>query len=233
MLSKKQTLKEGGIIVFTKEAEPQKPATEGLKAIKDQEDSENAIEHAPTEEKELQVESFLGKQEESVITTEHALAEVKEPQELPFLGMQKEPEDEQLTHFLAALKKLQVNISFAEVLKKKTPYTTCLKGILFEKNDLRGDKTVVLTKKCSALVQNELPRKMPDLGSFQILCTIGKITLDKALYNLGLSLNLIPSSEMKKLRIQEAQAIMITLQMNDQSLRQAHEPVENVLVKVG
>ncbi|XP_020963449.1 uncharacterized protein LOC110265038 [Arachis ipaensis] len=109
----------------------------------------------------------------------------------------------------------------------------CLKGSLFEKKDLKGDKTVVLAKECSALVQNELPRKMPDPGSFQILCTTGKITLDKALYDLHLSLNVIPSSVMKKLGIQEAQATRITLQMNDQSLRQAHEPVENVLVKVG
>ncbi|XP_057734437.1 uncharacterized protein LOC130949837 [Arachis stenosperma] len=147
--------------------------------------------------------------------------------------MQKEPEDEQLAHFLAALKKLQVNISFAEVIEKKNPYTACINCILFEKKDLRGDEMMVLTKKCSALVQNELPKKMPDPGSFQILCTTGKIALDKALYDLGLSLNLIPSSVMKKLGIQEAQATRITLQINDQSLRQLHEPVENVLVKVG
>nr|XP_025616935.1 uncharacterized protein LOC112709255 [Arachis hypogaea] len=194
--------------------------------------SGNAIEHALTKEKEPQVDSSLGVQEELVITTEHAIAKMKEPQEIPFLGMQKEPEDEQLAHFLATLKKLQVNISFAEVLEKKTPYTACLNGILFEKKDLRGDETMVLTKECSALVQNELPRNMPYPGSFQILCTTGKITLDKALYDLGLSLNLIPSSVMKKLRIQEVQATRITLQINDQSLRQAHEPVENVLVKV-
>ncbi|XP_057745181.1 uncharacterized protein LOC130963048 [Arachis stenosperma] len=92
---------------------------------------------------------------------------------------------------------------------------------------------MVLTKECSPLVQNELPRKMPNLESFWILCTIGKITLDKALYDLGLSLNLIPSSVMKKLGIQEAQATRITIQMNDQSLRQAHELVETVLVNVG
>ncbi|XP_057758930.1 uncharacterized protein LOC130979486 [Arachis stenosperma] len=172
-------------------------------------------------------------QEEPVITTEHALVEVKEPQELPFLVVQTEPEDEQLAHFLAALKKLQVNISFAEVLKKKTPYTACLTGILLEKKDLRGDETMVLTKECSALVQNKLPRKMPDIGSFQFLCPIENITFDKALYDLGLSLNLIPSSMMKKLRIQEAQETRITLQMTDQSLRQSHGLAENVLVKVG
>ncbi|XP_015949728.1 uncharacterized protein LOC107474607 [Arachis duranensis] len=92
---------------------------------------------------------------------------------------------------------------------------------------------MVLTKECSALVQNELPRKMPNPESFQILYTIGNITLDKTLYDLGLSLNLKPSSVMKKLGIQEAQATRITIQMNDQSLRQTHELVENAMVKVG
>ncbi|XP_057734441.1 uncharacterized protein LOC130949843 [Arachis stenosperma] len=115
----------------------------------------------------------------------------------------------------------------------KTPYTACLNCILFEKKDLRGDETIVLTKECNDLVHNELLRKMPDPKSFQILCTTGKIALDKALYDLGLSLNMIHSSVMKKLGIQEAQATRITLQINDQSLRQPHEPVENVLVKVG
>ncbi|XP_016168693.1 uncharacterized protein LOC107611258 [Arachis ipaensis] len=233
ILSGKETLKEGGTVIFTKEAEPQEPATEGLKEIKDQYDPENAIEHAPTEEKEPQVDSSLGVQEELVITREHALAEVKELQELPFLGVQTEPEDEQLAHFLAALKKLQVNISVAEVLEKKTPYTTCLKGILFEKKDLRGDETVVLTKEYSAFVQNELPRKTLDIGSFQLLSPIGKITFDKALYDLGLSLNLIPSYVMKKLGIQEVQETMITLQRTNQFLRQSHGLAENVLVKVG
>ncbi|KAL4391156.1 hypothetical protein AHAS_Ahas03G0216900 [Arachis hypogaea] len=101
MLSGKETLKEGGTVVFTKEAKPQEHATEGLKAIKDQEDLENASEHAAlAEEKKSQVNSSLGTQEEPMTPTEHALGEVKESQELPFLGVQKELANEQLAHFL-------------------------------------------------------------------------------------------------------------------------------------
>ncbi|XP_057734371.1 uncharacterized protein LOC130949747 [Arachis stenosperma] len=169
MLSEKETLKEGETVVFTKEAEPQEFAIEGLKAITDQKDPETAI--------------------------KHSLAEVREPQELPFHGVQKELADEQLAHFPATLKELQVKISFTEVLGKRIPYMAYLKDTLFEKKDLREDEIEILTEKYSVLIQHELPIKMPDPGSFQILWTTEKIIFDKALYDLGLILNRIPSIE--------------------------------------
>ncbi|XP_015964980.1 uncharacterized protein LOC107488720 [Arachis duranensis] len=112
------------------------------------------------------------------------------------------------------------------------PYVEFIKGLLSEKNVLKGDEIVVLTKECSALIQSRLPKKIPDLRSFQISCTIGNVTFDKAFCNLGSSINLMPLSEMK-LQIQEAQPTKIALQMADKSLRQAHGLVENILVKVG
>ncbi|XP_057723911.1 uncharacterized protein LOC130939863 [Arachis stenosperma] len=108
-----------------------------------------------------------------------------------------------------------------------------MKSLLSEKKALKGDETVVLTKEGSALIQRKLPKKMPDLGSFLIPCTIGNITFEKALCDLSSSINLMPLSVMKKLGIQEAQATRITLQMDDKSLRQAYGLVENILVKVG
>ncbi|XP_015932723.1 uncharacterized protein LOC107459012 [Arachis duranensis] len=108
-----------------------------------------------------------------------------------------------------------------------------MKSLLSEKKALKGDETVVLTKEGSALIQRKLPKKMLDLGSFLIPCTIRNITFEKALYDLSSSINLMPLSVMKKLGIQEAHATRITLQMDDKSLRQAYGLVENVLVKVG
>ncbi|XP_015932843.1 uncharacterized protein LOC107459144 [Arachis duranensis] len=74
---------------------------------------------------------------------------------------------------------------------------------------------------------------MPDPRSFQIPCTIKNITFDKALCDIGSSINLKPFSVMKKLQIQEAQSTRISLQMVDKFLRHAHVLVKNVLVKVG
>ncbi|XP_016164748.1 uncharacterized protein LOC107607292 [Arachis ipaensis] len=120
-----------------------------------------------------------------------------------------------------------------EVLEKMPPYIAFMKSLLSEKKALKEDEIVVLTKDSSALIQRKLPKKMLDPGRFLIPCTIGNITFEKALCGIGSSINSMPLSVMKKMRIQEAQATRITLQMADKSLRQAYGLVENVLVKVG
>ncbi|KAI3472592.1 hypothetical protein Pfo_030075, partial [Paulownia fortunei] len=50
-------------------------------------------------------------------------------------------------------------------------------------------KTVNLIEECSAILQKKLPKKLKDLGSFTIPCTIGGSFFDKALCDLGASIN--------------------------------------------
>ncbi|XP_057719559.1 uncharacterized protein LOC130933985 [Arachis stenosperma] len=119
------------------------------------------------------------------------------------------------------------------VLDQMLLYVKFMKELLSKKKPLKGDEIVVLTKECSAIIQNNLPRKMLDLGSFQIPFTIGSTTSEKTLCDLGGRINLIPLSVMKKLQIKEEQPTRIALQMADKSLKHAHGIVENVLVKVG
>nr|XP_025631759.1 uncharacterized protein LOC112726547 [Arachis hypogaea] len=188
-------------------AEPKKaPTVEELKEIKAQNETRSVAMHVPIE--------------------------TKEPEEQPFPDMQEELDEEKLAQFLAILRKLQVNITFAKVLEKQPPSMACLKGVISKETTLKEDETMVLTKECSALVQKKLPPKMPDLGSFFIPCIIGTITFEKALCDLGSSINLIPLSVMKKLGIQEIYFTRISLKMADKSLKRAYGLVENVLVKV-
>ncbi|XP_015968514.1 uncharacterized protein LOC107492058 [Arachis duranensis] len=74
---------------------------------------------------------------------------------------------------------------------------------------------------------------MPDPKSFLISYTIGNITSEKALCDLGSRINFMPLYVMKKLGSQEAQPTRIALEMADKSRKQAYGLVENVLVKVG
>ncbi|XP_057739806.1 uncharacterized protein LOC130956868 [Arachis stenosperma] len=162
----------------------------------------------------------------------HALLVAQEPEVQHPQKLQEETKDGKFTQFLEIFKKIHINIPFAKVLEKMPPYMACLKSAFSEKKVLKGDKTVILTKECSALVQKRLPKKMHDPRSFLIPYTIGTITFEKALCDLGSSINLMPLSVMKKLGIQEAQATRIVLEMADKSRKQAYELVENVLVKV-
>nr|XP_025648093.1 uncharacterized protein LOC112743056 [Arachis hypogaea] len=170
-------------------------------------------------------------QEETGSTLVHARVMMKEPEVQHLQNVQEEAKDEQLSQFLAVFKKLQI-ILFAEVLEKKPPCMACLKSIFSEKKALRGDKTIVLTKECSALVQKKLPQKLSDLRSFLISCTIGTITFEKALCDLGSNINLMPLSVMKKLGIQKVHPTKISLEMATKSLKWAYRVGENVLVKV-
>ncbi|XP_016168613.1 uncharacterized protein LOC107611173 [Arachis ipaensis] len=59
------------------------------------------------------------------------------------------------------------------------------------------------------------------------------MTLEKALCDLGASINLMPLSLMKKLAIEEVKPTRMSLQMADRSLKIPNGVVENLLVKIG
>ncbi|XP_038896012.1 uncharacterized protein LOC120084193 [Benincasa hispida] len=96
-----------------------------------------------------------------------------------------------------------------------------------------GDKKVIaLTHECNTLVNNSLPRKQKDPGSFTIPCSIGRLDVGHVLCDLGASINLMPLSIFKKLGIGEAQPTSVTLQLADRTIKYPEGNIEDVLVKV-
>ncbi|XP_020989596.1 uncharacterized protein LOC110276811 [Arachis duranensis] len=102
-----------------------------------------------------------------------------------------------------------------------------------KKRSWRNNETVVLTEECSAIIKHKLPQKLKDPGSFQIPYFIGKITVKKALCDLGVSINLKSLAMMKRMMIEEAKPTRMTLQLADQLFKFPHGAVEDLLVKVG
>lgn len=76
-----------------------------------------------------------------------------------------------------------------------------MKEIPSKKRKIDDNKTVALTKECSAITQNNLPPKLKDLRSFSIPCVIGSETINRAMCDLGSTLSLMPLSLCKKLGI--------------------------------
>ncbi|XP_016173123.1 uncharacterized protein LOC107615586 [Arachis ipaensis] len=112
-------------------------------------------------------------------------------------------------------------------------YAKFLKELINKKRSWNKKETVILTQECSAVIQKGIPPKCKDTGSFLISCTIGNITLERALCDLGANINLMPLSMMKKLAIEEVRSTRMSLQMADRSLKIPNGVVENLLVKVG
>ncbi|XP_073041779.1 uncharacterized protein [Primulina eburnea] len=136
--------------------------------------------------------------------------------------------DQQFLKFLEVFKKLHINILFVEALAQMPSYAKFLKDILTKKKKLVDFETVKLSEECSAILQNKLPPKLKDPGSFSIPCTIGNSNFNKVLCDLGASINLMPYSCFEKLGIGEVKPITISLQLADRSIKYPRGVIENV-----
>ncbi|XP_016178296.1 uncharacterized protein LOC107620681 [Arachis ipaensis] len=147
--------------------------------------------------------------------------------------LHKEMKDQQFPKFIEIFWKLEIKILLAETLEQMPLCAKFLKELITKKRSWKEKETVILTQECSAIIQKGLPPKLKDPGSFFIPCTIGNISVDKALCDLGASINLMPLSMMKKLSIKEVKPTRMSLQLADTSLIIPNGVVENLLVKVG
>ncbi|XP_070049162.1 uncharacterized protein [Nicotiana tomentosiformis] len=114
---------------------------------------------------------------------------------------------------------------FLDVLKKE---------ILTKKRKIEETLVVKLIEYCSAILQNKLPQKCGDPGSFTIPCSLGTTNFDKSLCDSGASINLMPLSIYRKLEkeIGEIRSAPISLQLADQMTLVPEGIVEDILVRV-
>ncbi|KAK5813159.1 hypothetical protein PVK06_028606 [Gossypium arboreum] len=111
-------------------------------------------------------------------------------------------------------------------------YTKFLKELLTNKRKFEDLSIVELNEECSAILQNKLPTKLKDPGSFTIPCLIGSLNVKKALADLGASFNLMPYKMFKQLGLGEPKPTRISIQLGDRSVKYPRDIIEDVLVKV-
>ena len=125
---------------------------------------------------------------------------------------------------------MEINIPFAEVISQMPLYAKFLKEILSKKRKIAEEGIVNLSATCSAIIQQKLPAKMKDPGSFTIPCSTGKYEFKKALCDSGASINLMPLSVVQRISLGELTPTAITLQMADRSMAQPEGIMEDVLL---
>ena len=155
---------------------------------------------------------------------------------IPFpkcLNRKKRKDDNTFQKFLELFRSLEVKMPFAEALAHMPSYAKFLKEIVSSKEKLKEYTMVALTEECSAILQNKLPPKLKDPGSFSIPCSIGSFTIERCLCDLGASINLMPLSLFKKLNMGELKSTTVSLQLADRSLKYPIGVVEDILVQVG
>ncbi|XP_014619129.1 uncharacterized protein [Glycine max] len=91
---------------------------------------------------------------------------------------------------------------------------------------------IVVEGNCSDVIQRILPPKYKDPGTVTIPCSIGAVSVGKALIELGASINLMPLSMCRKIGNLEILPTRMTLQLADRSITRPYGVVEDVLVNV-
>ncbi|KAA3465595.1 protein NYNRIN-like [Gossypium australe] len=84
----------------------------------------------------------------------------------------------------------------------------------------------------TAILQNKLPTKLKDPGSFTIPCLIGSLNIKKALADLSASINLMPYKMFKQLGLGEPKPTRMNIQLADRSIKYPRGVIEDILVKV-
>ncbi|XP_062080868.1 uncharacterized protein LOC133785663 [Humulus lupulus] len=138
--------------------------------------------------------------------------------------------DEKFAKFLEIVKKINIDIPFVDSLEQMPNYVKFMKEVMLKKRNFEDYKTMKLTKECSAILKKKLPQKLKDPGNLTIPCNIGGSSFDKALCDLGASINLILLSIFKKLGLGEVKPTTITLQLVDRSFTYPHGVIKYVLV---
>ncbi|GJU55165.1 homeodomain-like protein [Tanacetum coccineum] len=113
-----------------------------------------------------------------------------------------------------------------------TKHTQHLQKLVSRKIKIEELSMVKLNPRCSAILQNELPPKEKDPGSFILPCTIGTTTVSNALADLGASISIMTFSLFKRLGLGNPKPINMVIEMVDRSMQSPKGIVENVLVKI-
>ncbi|KAK1429674.1 hypothetical protein QVD17_11888 [Tagetes erecta] len=207
-----------------------------LRSGKTTKDAEMASTSKPNvEEDEINVQDEVQttrRVPESTAQVKKSLKEYKP--EIPYPGrLKKEKMEQQYGKFLDLFKQLHINLPFVEALSQMPKYAKFLKDLLTNKQKLEELSHVILNEECSAILQNKLPQKMKDPGSFTIPCLIGSLSVNNALADLGASINLMPYSLFQKLDLGEPQPTRMSIQLADRSVKYPRGIIENMLVRVG
>ena len=147
------------------------------------------------------------KEKEEEKKTKSELAREKKKEVVPCLGkevpyplvLSKKDKERHFACFLDIFKKLEITIPFGEALQQMSLYSKFLKDMLTKNGKYIHNDNIVAEGKYSIVIQRILPPKYKDPGSVTIPCSIGAVSVGKALIDLGASINLMSLSMCRRI----------------------------------
>ena len=166
------------------------------------------VKSAPVVADPLHQEQSVGKEE----------VKIRIPPPFPQVFRRKKNSVNQ-TEMLEVLRQVKVNIPLLDMIKQVPTYAKFLKDLCTVKKGLNVNKKAFLIEQVSAIIESKTPVKYKDPGCPTISVNIGGISIEKALLDLGASVNLLPYSMYKQLGLGELKPTSITLSLADRSIK--------------
>nr|GEX85765.1 reverse transcriptase domain-containing protein [Tanacetum cinerariifolium] len=145
----------------------------------------------------------------------------------------REKDDILAAKFMEIFRDLHFKLSFVDTLIHMPKFAPMFKKLLNNKDKLIKLTKTPLNENCSAIVLKKLPEKLGDPGRFRIPCDFTGLDNCLALADLGASINLMPLSIWKKLRLPTLNDTKMLLELADRTISKPTCVAENVFVKVG
>ena len=118
------------------------------------------------------------------------------------------------------------------MIKQVPTYEKFLKDLCTVKRGFNVNKKAFLTEQVSVIIECKTPVKYKDPGCPTISVNIGGTCVEKALLDLGASVNLLIFSMYQQLGLGELKPTTITLSLANRSIKIPKGIVEDVLIKV-
>nr|GFB15732.1 reverse transcriptase domain-containing protein [Tanacetum cinerariifolium] len=200
-----------------------------VKVTKDTEPQNSDDIHPPTVQAEVQIDNPA---DEPVVVMPKAKPNLPYPSRLQ-KEKNREKDDILAAKFMEIFRDLHFKLSFADALIHMPKFEPMFKKLLNNKDKLIELTKTPLNENCSAVVLKKLSEKLGDPGRFLIPCDFTGLDNCLALADLGASINLMPLSIWKKLRLPTLNDKKMVLELADRTISKPTGVAENVFVKVG
>ncbi|GJW65175.1 reverse transcriptase domain-containing protein [Tanacetum coccineum] len=144
-----------------------------------------------------------------------------------------EKANDQVEKFYKIFQDMSFKISLADALILMPKFASTLKALIGNKEKLSEMARTPLNEHSSAVILNNLLKKLGDPDKFLIPCDFSGMDECLALADLGASINLMPLSVWEKLSLPELTPTCMTLELADRSITKPIGIAEDVYLKVG
>ncbi|GKC23944.1 reverse transcriptase domain-containing protein [Tanacetum coccineum] len=147
--------------------------------------------------------------------------------------LRKEKMEAQYGKFLDMIRAVRINVPLVDVLARMPNCGKFLKELISNKHKIEQIFVAFLSDESSAMIQNKVPPKLRDPGSFLIPCNFNKTFFCNALADLGASINLMLYSLYAKLSLKTLKPTKMSVRLADRSFQYPVGIAKNMLVDVG